>query len=152
VAGILSLPSIESNEQVAKVAEDIRSGRHRILARINFESSLTSDVHTGRWSFDTDTLIWCNDVFKASIPCDCLVIDEIGPLEFNQSQGFLEALAALDSMKFSAAFVVIRPRLLALAQQRWPTGTMIEISSSGDAEQRAQEIAENLSGIRPFGP
>ncbi|MCK4741330.1 MAG: hypothetical protein KAS80_03510, partial [Anaerolineales bacterium] len=93
---------------------------------------------------------WCNAVFQSSVPCDFLVIDEIGPLEFNQGQGFLEALTALDSGEFIFAIAIIRPGLLAAALQRWPTAKIIELTDPNHAEQQAvQMAAEMTSGIHP---
>jgi len=150
VAGVLSLPIIEHGEQVAKDAFDIRSGVRKILARINFQDTATNEAQTGRWIFDTKTLTWCNAVFHSSIPCDFLVIDEIGPLEFNQGQGFLEALTALDSGKYLFGIAVIRPGLLETAMQRWPTAKIIEITDPNHAEQQALQLAAELtSGIFP---
>lgn len=149
VAGILSVPIFERSEQIAKEAVDIRSGTRRNLANINLEPTSTSAIQTGRWIFDRSTIDWCNELFRASIPCDCLVIDEIGPLEFNQSQGFLEALAALDSGEFSVAFAVIRPALLATAQQRWPKSAIIEFTDQDNPEQQAFQMARKMGSKHP---
>jgi len=150
VAGLLSLPVIWQSEQIAKDAFDIRSEVRRNLASINFQDIATTEVQTGRWIFDSKTLAWCNAVFQSSVPCDFLVVDEIGPLEFNQGQGFLEALPALDSGEFIFAMAVIRPRLLAAALQRWPTALTIELTDPNHAEQQAvQWAAEITSGIHP---
>ena len=150
VAGLLSLPVIKQGEQIAKDAFDIRSGVRRSLARINFQDIDTTEVQTGRWIFDTKSLAWCNAVFHSSVPCDFLVIDEIGPLEFNQGQGFLEALTALDSGEYMFGIAVIRPGLLETAVGRWPTSKVIELTDPNHAEQQALQWAEELtSGIHP---
>ena len=150
VAGLLSLPVIKQGEQIAKDAFDIRSGIRRSLANINFQGRATTKVQTGRWIFDSKTLAWCNAVFQSSVPCDFLVIDEIGPLEFNQGHGFLEALTALDSGEFIFAIAIIRPGLLTAALQRWPTAKIIEIIDPNHAEQQAIQLAaEMTSGIHP---
>ena len=150
VAGLLSLPVIKLGEQIAKDAFDIRSGIRRNLANINFQGRATTEVQTGRWIFDTKALAWCNAVFQSSVPCDFLVIDEIGPLEFNQGQGFLEALTALDSGEFIFAIAVIRPELLAAALQRWPTAKIIDITDPNHAKHQAVQLAAEItSGIHP---
>lgn len=150
VAGLLSLPVIKQDIQIAKEAYDIRSGGRRILARINFEDIATTEVQTGRWIFDPETLAWSNAVFHASVPCDFLVIDEIGPLEFNQGEGFLEALTALDSGEYIFAMVVVRPEFLTTALQRWPTAKVIKITNLNHAEQQATHFsAEMTRGIQP---
>ncbi|HUS84657.1 MAG TPA: nucleoside-triphosphatase [Anaerolineales bacterium] len=150
VAGIFSLPVIKQDVQIAKETVDLRSGARRSLARINFQNIAATEVQTGRWIFDTKTLTWCNAVFRASVPCDFLVIDEIGPLEFNRGQGFLEALTALDSGEFICAMAVVRPELLSLALERWPTAIIIELTDPNHAKQQAHQLAAELTkGIHP---
>ena len=150
VAGLLSLPVIERGEQIAKDAYEIRSGDRRTLARINFDERETTEVQIGRWVFETEVLAWCNAVFHASIPCDFLIVDELGPLEFNQGQGFLEALTAIDSGQFIACMVVIRPELLPAALERWPTAAIIELTDPSQAERQAHDLAQEVSaGFHP---
>ena len=145
VAGLLSLPVIKQNEQIAKDAFDIRSEVRLRLASINFQDEATTEIQIGRWIFDSKTLAWCNRVFRSSVPCDFLVVDEIGPLEFNQGQGFLEALTALDSMEFTFAIAVVRPELLAVALQRWPAAKVIELTDPPHAEQQAVRLAAEMT-------
>ncbi len=150
VAGLISLPVIKQCEEIAKDAFDIRSGVRRSLGSVKLHGRPTTEVQTGRWTFDTNTIDWCNKIFQSSIPCDFLIIDEIGPLEFDQGQGFLEALPALDSGEFIHGVAVIRPHLLAAALQRWPDAEVIEISDTKHAEQQAvQWAAEMTKDIHP---
>ncbi len=150
VAGLLSLPVIKHGEQIAKDAFDIRSKVCRRLASINFQDEATTEVQIGRWIFDTKTLAWCNIVFQSSVPCDFLVIDEIGPLEFNQRQGFVEALTALDSGEFKFAMAVVRPELTSVALERWPTAKILELTDPEYGEQQAIQLAaEMTNGIHP---
>ncbi|MEA1978014.1 MAG: nucleoside-triphosphatase [Chloroflexota bacterium] len=152
VAGLLSLPIIKQSKEIAKDAFDIRSGVRRTLGSVKLHGQATAEVQTGRWTFDTKTIDWCNTIFQSSIPCDFLVIDEIGPLEFDQGQGFLEALLALDSGEFIRGVVVIRPHLLAAALQRWPDSEVIKITDTNHAEkQAAQWAAELTKDIHPPG-
>lgn len=150
VAGLLSLPIIKQGEEIAKDAFDIRSEVRRNLGSVKLHGRATTEVQTGRWTFDTKTIDWCNSIFQSSIPCDFLIIDEIGPLEFSQGQGFLEALPALDSGEFIHGVVVIRPHLLAAALQRWPDSEVIQITDTLHAEQQAvQWAAEITKDIHP---
>lgn len=145
VAGLLSLPVIQKGEQIAKDALDIRSGVRRSLARIDFQCTATTEVQIGRWVFDTKILAWCNNVFQSSVPCDFLVIDEIGPLEFNQGQGFLDALTALDSGDFTFAMAVVRPELTSVALERWPTAKILELTDPEHGEQQAIQLAAEMT-------
>jgi len=152
VAGLLSLPVIKEGEEVAKDAFDIRSGVRRSLGSVKIDGTKTAEVQIGRWTFNAKTIDWCNTRFQSSIPCDFLIIDEIGPLEFDQGQGFLEALSALDSGEFNHGVVVIRPHLLAAALQRWPAAEVLEITDTHQAEQQAVLwAAQIVKDIHPPG-
>ena len=152
VAGLLSLPVIKQGEEIAKDAFDIRSGVRRYLGSVKLHGQATAEVQTGRWTFDTKTIEWCNTIFQSSIPCDFLVIDEIGPLEFDQRLGFLEALPALDSGEFIHGIVVIRPHLLAAALQRWPDAEVFKITDTDHARKQAVLWAAELTkDIHPPG-
>ena len=145
VAGLLSLPVIKQGEEIAKDAFDIRSGVCRPLGSVKLHGTAMTEVQIGRWTFNTKTIDWCNTLLKSSIPCDFLIIDEIGPLEFDLGQGFLEALPALDSGEFIHGVVVIRPHLLTAALQRWPAAEIIEITDTHHAEQQAVQWAAEMS-------
>ncbi len=45
--------------------------------------------------FDPAVLAWGNQVLRDSIPTDLLIVDEIGPLEFNQAIGWVSAFDVL---------------------------------------------------------
>jgi hypothetical protein len=55
-----------------------------------------------------------------AVPCGLLVVDELGPLEFERAQGWLSGLTALDSGEYELGLVVIRPELMGAALARWP--------------------------------
>jgi hypothetical protein len=56
-------------------------------------------------------------------------VDEIGPLEMTRGEGWVNALYALDSRQYRQALLVMRPKLLAMAQARWDWGQPILIQS-----------------------
>jgi len=61
-----------------------------------------------------------------------LIIDEIGPLEFSQEKGFINALKILQkgpSAQFEHVIVIVRPSLVDLAKKRFESawGSAIEI-------------------------
>jgi len=78
VAGLLSLPVIKKGEEIAKDAFDVRSGVRRSLGSVKLHRRATTEVQTGRWTFDAKTIDWCNTIFQSSIPCDFLIIDGPG--------------------------------------------------------------------------
>ena len=71
-----------------------------------------TDLGFGNWFFNRQTLEWGNRALRSIQFCDLLVVDELGPLEFNFSQGFVDALDILQSGAYHLAMVVIRPELL----------------------------------------
>jgi len=59
--------------------------------------------------------------------CDLFILDELGPLELQHNQGWVEAIRVLDRRAFHAALVVIRPQLLEHGRQHWSDAKLIEI-------------------------
>ena len=93
-------------------------------------ASLVVSPRLGRWYFDAQVLGWGNQVLKNCLPCDLLVIDELGPLEFNRQIGLTAAFNVLPERRYKIGCVVIRPSLLAEAQIRWPWEQTIDISET----------------------
>ncbi len=66
----------------------------------------------GCWQMDPSVLEWGNELLTNSIPCDVLFIDELGPLEFDKGEGYINAFPVLKDSGYSRAYVVIRPECL----------------------------------------
>jgi nucleoside-triphosphatase THEP1 len=128
IAGVLSLPVIEDGMKVAIDGLDLRSGETRRLAIRN--SGMHGSLITNQWHFNRNSMQWADDLLEVSTPCDLLVVDELGILEFYRGQGWLAGLKALDHGLYQAAIVVIRPELLVKAQQRWQTTKIIEVTEN----------------------
>jgi nucleoside-triphosphatase THEP1 len=96
---------------------DVRSGETRRLTR---RPGHDSAVAQGRFRFDPETLRWGGDVLARSMPCDLLLVDEIGPLEIDRNRGWIIAFDVLRSGCFALAVVVVRPELVSRAQLRLP--------------------------------
>jgi len=141
VAGVLSPRVYEAGEQVAIDVEDLRSGRRRRLASLRGADEPVLSEATRLWRFDGDALAWGNDVLAAAVPCGLLVVDELGPLEFEEGRGWSAGLAAVDSGAFSAAVVVVRPRLLPGALRRWRAAEVIQVEGVGEAAEAADRLA-----------
>jgi len=80
------------------------------------------------WQFDEQTLAWGNSLLQTAAP-DLLILDELGPLEFEHGQGFQDAFNLLDSHSFRLACVVVRPSLLMKAQDRWPAARLLDLGA-----------------------
>jgi nucleoside-triphosphatase THEP1 len=138
-AGILSPAVFNKGVKTAIDGLDLRSGKRVRIAELNTADAPQMGPHTKRWRFSTDALEWCNEILKASVPCDFLVIDELGPLEFERGQGLLAAFEAVDSRKFKACLVVVRPSLVEKARRRWPEADVITIGEDMDISALVQQ-------------
>jgi len=114
-AGIITLR--HPNERLAVL--DIRTGEQRQLTTSAETGQVTIQ---GRFKFDTRTIVWANQALIQAVPSDLLVVDELGPLEFNRRQGWIAAFDILEQADYALALVVIRPELLTRAQFELPSG------------------------------
>ncbi len=140
VAGVLSRPVFEGPLRTAIDAEDLRTGAARRLAARSEHPTPGSKV----WQFDPDALEWGNQVLAASTPVDLLVVDELGPLEFERGGGWQTGLAAVDSRQYAIALVVVRAELLGEALLRWGEVNLVEIDTPEDSAYKARVMGEQL--------
>ncbi|MEW5869588.1 MAG: nucleoside-triphosphatase [Chloroflexota bacterium] len=148
VAGVLSPGVFEAGEKIAIQVEDVRSGERRLLASraapLEGRCSLNQSPNPTRssfdlgWSFDLQALEWGNTVLQQATPCDVLIVDELGPLEFLQGQGWQAGLHAISGGAYRLALVVVRPSLLSQAQQRWPAAGVIPAGGPGKFDLLAE--------------
>lgn len=143
-AGLLSRPSFESQQgksiRAAIDTEDLRSGEVRRLA-------VRSDNPTPgskNWEFDAAVIDWGNRVLASSTPIDLLVVDELGPLEFERRAGWQAGIQAVDSQQYAIALVVIHAELLGAALKRWPDANVVEVDTPEDSAYKASVLAEQL--------
>lgn len=144
VAGVLSLPVFDGVMRVQIVVEDLRSGQTRLLATRKSPEQPGSGIATLNWQFDSQGMAWGRRVLAEALPSDVLIVDELGPLEFEREQGWLSGLAAVDSQQYSVALVVVRPELLGNALLRWPEAYIVEIDTPEDSQEKAQQLARLL--------
>ncbi|WP_322508650.1 nucleoside-triphosphatase [Anaerolinea sp.] len=142
VAGLLSPAGFEEGRKTCIRAEDLRTGERRLLASISRQSD--EDLAFGDWFFNLQTLQWGNRVLQASTPCDLLVVDELGPLEFRLSQGWVSALEVLQRGGFRRALVVIRPELLEEARSLWRPDLIISLDKADRVEEKVEAYARRL--------
>jgi len=150
VAGVVSPRVYEDGEQVGIDVEDLRTGRRRRLAMLRSPGEPALSEATKLWRFDEEALAWGNEVLRSAAPCDLLVVDELGPLELEEGRGWLGGLETVDSGAFTAAAVVVRPRLLPEALRRWPAAGVLEMAGPAGAAAAAARVAQRL--FPPAGP
>jgi nucleoside-triphosphatase len=126
ISGLRSPAIFENGEKTGIAVENLATGEIQKLAVHDYKPDGLEDdpIH---WRFDPQVLAWGNEVFAQITPTDLLVVDEIGPLEMKREQGWVNALRALDSRQYRQAILVMRPKLLALAQSRWQWASTIAI-------------------------
>jgi len=125
VAGLLSPVQTQAGAKTGILAEDLRTGVRRPLACMARQSQ--DDLSFGDWYFNRRTLEWGNQVLEISLPCDLLIVDELGPLELTHKMGWRAALEILPRAGYRLALVVIRPELQATAQRVFEFSTIVEI-------------------------
>jgi nucleoside-triphosphatase len=137
IGGVLSPAVIVNGQKVAIDVLDLQSDQRRRLATHNPAADYPRELY---WRFDEDALAWSNHALIASTPCDVLIVDELGVLEFERGEGWLAGLNALDAGDYRLGVVVIRPELLAMAQQRWPHAHVIKIDQVDQAAREAERV------------
>jgi len=107
-AGIVCPARFDRGQKVGIFATNLRSQETRLLA-----TSISSPKPGNLgYQFDDSTLAWANSALAEALPCDLLIVDELGPLELEIGQGFTSAFDVLRKGGYRLAVVVVRPRLL----------------------------------------
>jgi nucleoside-triphosphatase THEP1 len=145
IAGVISPARFEQEQKIGIEVEDLRSGQTRLLARRR--ASKESAVCTETWDFDADVLAWGNTCLANAVPCKLLLIDELGPLEFEMGQGWLAGLEVLDGQRYQIAIVVIRPELFDKACARWANALTFNIDTPRDIPYILDKIFHLLEKI-----
>ena len=104
-----------------------------------------TDLETKRWSFYPDVVSWGNKVLGKALPTEILIIDELGPLEFNRAQGWVKAFESIDSGEFQTALLVIRPSLVQQASRRWKITRVIDLSGTDPLPPSSREILDSFN-------
>jgi nucleoside-triphosphatase THEP1 len=130
ISGLRSPAIMEAGQKTGIAVENLASKAIRKLA-VQATKLQELEDEPMHWTFDPEVLAWGNQVFMQVVPTDLLVVDEIGPLEMNRGEGWVNALSALDSRQYRQAILVMRPKLLSMAQARWSWGQTILIEEVG---------------------
>jgi nucleoside-triphosphatase len=150
VAGVLSLGVWAGDEKVAIDALDVRSGDMQRLAEHTNENHCTQGPATPGWRFHAETIAWCNSLLSAAADCDLLVVDELGPLEFESGEGLIQGMRALDDGRFRLGLVVVRPRLIHPAQARWPTAAVLTLRGPAETPSAVDRLLAIAVGLKPL--
>jgi nucleoside-triphosphatase len=140
IAGVLSPPVFDNEVKIGIDVEDLSSGERRRLARLPQKCDPENVLRTGGWVFEVGGLNWGGEVLGKVKDCDLLLVDELGPLELLRGQGWQSGLAALDGGTYRLALAVIRPELLAAAQQRWLGAVVVRVEEGVQTAAIAQRL------------
>lgn len=127
LAGLLSPAGFERGEKIGIDLLDLVSNERRPLAIRG--TTENEGIFMGEWLFNKTTLDWGNQILHKISESELLILDELGPLEFNQGLGLLEGMKLIDECRFQQAYVVIRPELLEAALGRWSVTEVIDIGN-----------------------
>ncbi|HEY76531.1 MAG TPA: DUF2478 domain-containing protein [Thermoflexia bacterium] len=108
------LLTLQADEPDGRVVVDVSTGDARPL------TVPEGGMEMGRYRFDPSVLAWGAEAIARAVPCDLLVVDEVGPLEVERGQGWAIALDILRAAQFRLALVVVRPELIGAVQLRLP--------------------------------
>ena len=108
-AGIVCPARFDGEHKVSIDLINLRTGECRPLAKADDQPSKLRTTH---YRFDAEVMAWGAAILDSACPCDVLIVDEIGPLELEQGQGWVNALRILREGQFDLAVVVVRPSLI----------------------------------------
>ena len=140
IAGVVSPGVWVGNQKVAIDALDLRTGHSRRLAERAGAGHALAGPATRGWHFDAETIAWCNSLLAGAIDCDLLVVDELGPLEFKSGEGLIQGVRAIDEGRFRLALLVVRPRLVQAARERWPGATLLYLNRPREIPARVEQM------------
>ena len=141
-AGLLTVRAAGDRRTVL----DVSTGSRR-------ELTTTSGVRQGRYVFDPQTLTWARDVLAHALPCDLLVVDELGPLEIHRGEGWAEAVDLLRSGSFGLALAVVRPELVDEVRPRLSSKAPVVTVTLENRDRLPTDLAEMVEREAQFdGP
>lgn len=140
--GLISPGMYEGNKKIGVYCQDIHSKEKKLLAR--HSPGWDVDNQQREWLFNKEGLDWGNKMLKKSIPTEILIIDEIGFLELEKDQGWLNAIKVLNSTQYQYSFVVVRPSLLNAALIKWPRADVIKIMDSSNIDELVKDLLNQL--------
>lgn len=111
-AGILQPGRFNAaGEKIGFDLVDIATSTRRVAGNCAALPNLGTTL--GKWTIDPDVFAWADGVLARlaaeMAKIDLLIIDELGPLEFDRNQGLIHAFALLRTNLANRTVVVIRP-------------------------------------------
>lgn len=118
VTGLICPPVFDGGRKTGIDILDLHTHRRRHLA-VYARADGRNAQELG-WKFDEAVIAWGNKILRRIGSGDLLILDEMGPLEFENEAGLTEGFAVIAGRRYRQAVVVVRPELLPQALARWP--------------------------------
>jgi len=133
VAGLLSSAVFENGIKTGICAQNLRTGESRSLAVSSTSQPppANDQLLLGAWLFDPASIAWGNEALNTCLPCDLLIVDELGPLELLRGEGWVNALKVLrqPTALYKIGVVVIRPELVTIAHSNFAIHDIVLLNS-----------------------
>jgi nucleoside-triphosphatase THEP1 len=143
LGGVISPAIFQRAKKTGIEVVDLKTWQRKNLAtRVK---QLSQSGTTKRWIFDAEGVAWANQTLWDSVPCDLLIVDELGPLEFKDREGFIAAFDILDSKKFRSAILVVRPSLIDQANQLWEVSRIVDFSAPPGKGITSRDLFNSLN-------
>jgi len=142
VAGIISPGRYHDDVKVGINALNIKNGENVKLADYSPGWDIENPLRI--WKMNSDAIPWGNDVLNKSIPCDVLIIDEIGYLEFEKGSGWNKSFEILEEKGFKIAFVVVRISLVEAARLHWEKAQILKLENGENIELVSKNILNQI--------
>ena len=131
LAGYISPPIFENGRKTGFALQALPGREQRRLgfARILPQPTLPASAPvTQDWRFDPSVFAWGRRILQETPPADLLLVDELGPLEFDLQAGMTTVLERIDLACDRLACVVVRPEYLPRALERWEEAAVLDAS------------------------
>jgi len=143
VVGLLSPGVFQDHTKTAIDLLDLATNERRTLSTLAQEHERAgrgevrrlpgNGLVVGGWRMDSSVLEWADRILTRLLttpPAEktILMIDELGPLEFNHGLGLIAPLLLPIDEQYEAAFIVVRPELLDKAFENWLEAQLFEIT------------------------
>jgi nucleoside-triphosphatase THEP1 len=145
VAGLISPGRFVENKKIGIDVRNILDGDTNNLAE--YAPGWDPERPKRMWKMNEEAISWGNLVLDNLDPCDVLIIDELGFLEFEKNLGWTKAFQLLNKDIFTLAFVVVRPKLVKYALGLWKESKIIKLTSEDERKKIEKSILDQLERI-----
>ena len=118
VEGVISQGVFDGDQKIAIEIADLGRGDSRLLAKLASESP--SELNLGDWAFIQESIEWANRRLGMIREADVLILDELGPLEFDLNNGFQVGLKCMAEEKYQLGIMTVRPKCIGALEDLFP--------------------------------